>query len=165
MLTQIIRSENMAKRIEFEFPSVELKVEASLSENDEPELCSTLWENFREPTKLFCRHPLSTGYEFSGEGRPPRHPVQSGTQAVPLGRKRWLLSQVQPGSVVYSIFGGYGGISLFYGPCTEPLPARGSVVGRVEEKSMNNLMKAGKAVWEAQYLTHTPILMIVRRKE
>jgi len=154
----------MVKEIEFEWPEIGINLNVSLLENDEPELCEILWKNLEKPLKMICRHPVSTGEEFSGEGRPPRHPVQSGTQAVPLGRKQWLLSGIKPGSVVYAIFGGYGGISVFYGPCTEPLPARGSVVGKVAEADMEKLKKTGKAVWKAQYITHRPMIMMARRK-
>lgn len=154
----------MAKQIELEWPDIGIKVSLNLLEGDEPELCETLWKNLEGPLKMFCRHPVSTGYEFSAEGRPPRHPVKSGTQAVPLGRKQWLMTRIKPGSILYAIFGGYGGISVFYGPCTEPLPARGSVVGKVDEEDMDDLVKAGRAVWNAQYITHKPVIMEVRRK-
>jgi len=62
---------------------------------------------------------------------------------VPLGRKKSLLTGLRPGLVVYAIFGGYGGISLIYGPLMEPLPARGSVVAQVRDEDMDDL-KAGK---------------------
>jgi hypothetical protein len=155
----------MTKKIVVEWQGVDLRVKAALLEDDEPELCQTLWENLKTPLKMFCRHPVSTGEEFSGEGRPPRHPVKSGTQTQPLGRRQWLMTRIPPGSVVYAIFGGYGGLSLFYGPCTEPLPARGSVVGKVDAEDMGNLARAGKAVWDAQYLTHRPMIMVARRGE
>lgn len=155
----------MAKKITIELPEIGVEVDASLLEEDEPELCDALWKNLEKPLKMFCRHPVSTGEEFSGEGRPPRHPVRSGTQAQPLGRKQWLMTRIEPGSVVYAIFGGYGGLSLFYGPCTEPLPARGSVVAKVDGDDMDDLVRAGRAVWNAQYMTHRPMIMIAGRKE
>jgi len=155
----------MAKEIELEWPGIGIKVTATLLEEDEPELCEMLWKNLENPLKTFCRHPTSTGCEFGAEGRPPKHPVKSGTQAQPLGRKQWLLTRIQPGSVTYAIFGGYGGISVFYGPCTEPLPARGSLVAKVREEDMDDLVKAGKAVWNAQYMTHRPMIMIARRRK
>ncbi len=155
----------MARTIEFEFPDLEIEFAATLLEDEEPELGQTLWENLENPTRLFCRHPLSTGYEFAGEGRPPTHPVKTGTQAVPLGRKKWLMTRIPPGSITYGVFGGYGGINLFYGRCTEPLPSRGPVVAKVNEEDMEALLKAGRAVWSSQYLMHDPIVMIARRKE
>jgi len=155
---------DLVKMIEFELPEIEIKIVASLLEQDEPELCEILWNSLDKPLKMFCRHPVSTGCEFGGEGRPPVHPVRTGTQAQPLGRKRWLLSKVPIGGVTYGIFGGYGGITLYYGPCTEPLPARGSVVARTIPDDMSDLVRAGKYVWNAQYLTHQPVIMITRRK-
>ena len=155
----------MTRKIWIKWPEIDVEVNATLLEEDEPELCETLWENLETPLRMICRHPVSTGEEFSGEGRPPRNPVSSGTQAEPLGRKQWLLTRIEPGSVVYAIFGGYGGMSLFYGPCTEPLPARGSVVGKVDEGDMDNLLKAGRAVWNAQYMTHRPMIMVAGRRE
>jgi len=155
----------MPKTIQLEWPSEELSVRATLLEDEEPELCEILWENLENPQKMFCRHPVSTGHEFSGEIRPPRHPVQTGTQAQPIGRKQWLFSRIPPGSVVYGIFGGYGGLSLIYGHCTEPLPARGGIVGRVAEEDWGNMLKAGEAVWNAQYRTHEPMIMYARRAE
>lgn len=153
----------MLKEIVIEFPEIEVSIRASLLEDEEPELCKILWKNLEEPLKLFCRHPVSTGEEFSGEARPPRHPVQTGTQAQPLGRKQWLFTRIPAGSVVYAIFGGYGGLSLIYGPCTEPLPARGSVVGKVIDEDFGKLLKAGKAVWNSQYKTHKPFFMVAKR--
>lgn len=155
----------MANKIECEWPEIGIRVKATLLEKDEPELCSELWKRIATPVKMICRHPTSTGYEFGAGERPPRHPVKSGTQANPLGRKKWLISEIKPGSIAYAITGGYGGVSVFYGPCTEPLPARGSVVARVDEEDMDNLVKGGKYVWNAQYITHLPTIMVVKRSE
>jgi hypothetical protein len=134
-------------------------------EQDEPELCDMFWKFLEHPAKLICRHPVSTGGEFGADARPPRHPVKTGTQAQPLGRKRVLLSKVPRGSVTYGIFGGYGGITIFYGPCTEPLPARGSLIAKFDPECMDDLVKAGNYVWNSQYLAHTPVIMLARRKQ
>jgi hypothetical protein len=150
----------MTKKIELEWPSESLKITAKLLENEEPELCSLLWENLENPLKLFCRHPVSTGEEFSAAARPPRHPVKTG---VTLGRTKRMFCEIPPGSINYSVHGGYGGLSCYYGPCTEPITVSGAVVAKVSEDQMRNLIKAGKAVWSHYYLKHTPITMIVRR--
>jgi hypothetical protein len=155
----------MVKKIECEWPEIGASVKATLLEKDEPELCNELWERIPTPVKMICRHPTSTGYEFGAAERPPKQPVKMGTQATPLGRKKWLLTRIKSGSIVYSISGGYGGLTLFYGPCTEPLPTRGSVVARVDEEDMDDLVKGGKYVWNAQYITHLPTIMIVKRSE
>jgi hypothetical protein len=154
----------MNKEIEFDFPEVGIKFSATLWEENEPELCTTLWKKLESPIKLFCRHTLSTGCEFGCASRPPKHPVKSGTQAQPLATRKTLLSRLEPGNVVYSIAGGMGEIVFCYGPCTEPLPARGGVVARAIGKDLNELVKVGKAVWNAQYITHSLITVIARRK-
>ncbi len=37
----------------------------TLLEEEEPEFCDLLWENLEDPLKMFYRHPVSTGEEFS----------------------------------------------------------------------------------------------------
>lgn len=150
----------MTRKIQLEWPSEEIKVVATLLEEEEPELCDLLWENLEEPLKMFCRHPVSTGQEFSAAARPPRHPVKTG---VLLGRTKRMFSEIQPGSINYSVHGGYGGLSCYYGPCTEPITVSGAVVGKVSEGEMPELIKAGVAVWNAYYMLHEPILMYTRR--
>jgi hypothetical protein len=155
----------MSRKIEFELAEIGIKFYASMLFEEEPELCYALWKYLEQSVRLFCRHPVSTGEVFFAESRPPKHPVKTGTQAQPLGRKKWLFTRIPPGSVVYSVFGGYGGISLVYGPCTEPLPPGGSVVAEVNDDDMYKLIRAGRTVWTAQYFTHSPMMMIARREE
>lgn len=150
----------MSRKIELEWPSEDIKVVATLLEEEEPELCDLLWGNLEEPLKLFCRHPVSTGEEFSAAARPPRHPVKTG---VIMGRTKRMFSEIEPGSINYSVHGGYGGLSCYYGPCTEPITVSGAVVGKVSDEQMPELIKAGKAVWNAYYMLHEPILMYARR--
>jgi hypothetical protein len=152
----------MVRSIVIEFPSVGSSVRADLWEEVEPELCETLWGNLAEPIKMVCRHPVSSGQEFSAEARPPRHPVKSG---LGVGRKRYLYTTVPLGGVVYAVTGGFGGLSLYYGPCTEPLQIRGSVVAQVVLEDLQKAAKAGKAVWEAQALEHKPMTIVVRRMQ
>ena len=152
----------MSRQIWLEWPSHGIKVTAQLLDEEEPELCEILWENLKEPVKMFCRHPVSTGEEFSAEARPSRHPVKTGTT---LGRNKRMFCDIPPGSINYAVYGGYGGLSCYYGPCTEPITVRGAVVGKVPEDQMLELVKAGKAVWNAYYMTHNPITMNVGRVE
>ena len=152
----------MVRSIVIEFPSVGSSVRADLWEEVEPELCETLWGNLAEPIKMVCRHPVSSGQEFSAEARPPRHPVKSG---LGVGRKRYLYTTVPLGGVVYAVTGGFGGLSLYYGPCTEPLQIRGSVVAQVVPEDLPKAAKAGKAVWDAQALEHKPMTIVVRRAQ
>ena len=150
----------MVKSIIIDFPSIGLSVRAELWEEEEPELCETLWESIGSSVRMVCRHPVSTGQEFSAEARPPRHPVKSG---FAVGRKRYLYTMVPLGGVVYAVTGGFGGLSLFYGRCTEPLQIRGSVIGQVVLSDMDKAAKAGKAVWDAQTQEHKPMVIVVRR--
>ena len=152
----------MVKSIIIDFPKIGLSVRAHLWEGEEPELCETLWENISSPLIMVCRHPVSSGQEFSAEARPPRHPVKSG---LAVGRKRYLYTTVPLGGVVYAVTGGFGGLSLYYGRCTEPLQIRGSVVGQVVPDDLDKAWKAGKAVWDAQVLEHRPMVITVRRGE
>ena len=150
----------MVRSIIIEFPSVGSSVRAELWEGIEPELCETLWGRLAEPVKMVCRHPVSSGQEFSAEARPPRHPVKSG---LGVGRRKYLYTTVPLGGVVYAVTGGFGGLSLYYGPCTEPLQIRGSVVAQVVPGDLPAAAKAGKAVWDAQALQHRPMVIVVRR--
>jgi len=150
----------MVRSIVIEFPAIGSSVRADLWEGVEPELCETLWANLGEPIKMVCRHPVSSGQEFSAEARPPRHPVKSG---LGVGRKRYLYTTVPLGGVVYAVTGGFGGLSLYYGPCTEPLQIRGSVVAQVVPGDLGEAAKAGRAVWDAQALEHRPMVIVVRR--
>jgi len=133
------------KKIQLEFPTIDTTLTATLLEKEEPELTELLWKNLAKPVKLFCRHPVSTGQEFSAAARPPRHPVKTGT------------------ALNYSVHGGYGGISLYYGPCTEPITVSGAVVAKIQPEDMLNLIKVGETVWNHYYLLHTPITMTARR--
>jgi hypothetical protein len=38
-------------------------------------------------------------------------------------------------------------------------------VGKVVEEDWEDMLKAGKAVWNAQYMTHKPIFMVAGRCE
>ena len=152
----------MVRSILIEFPKIGSSVRADLWEEVEPELCETLWTNLKEPTKMVCRHPVSSGQEFSAEARPPKNPVVSG---LGIGRNRYLYTTVPVGGVVYNITGGFGGLSLYYGSCTEPLQIRGSVVAQVVSGDLEKAAKAGKTVWDSQVLEHKPMVIVVRRCE
>ncbi|MFH2112708.1 MAG: hypothetical protein ABIJ47_15780 [Candidatus Bathyarchaeota archaeon] len=152
----------MARKIVLEWPTEQITVTAPLLEKEEPELCELLWNNLTEPLKMFCRHPVSTGEEFSAAARPPRHPVKTGDI---IGRHKRMFCDIEPGSINYSVHGGYGGLSCYYGPCTEPITVNGAVVARVPDDELPQLRKAGQAVWDHYYMRHTPITMTARRRE
>jgi len=153
----------MDKTIEIEFPFRKIGVPATLLIQDEPEICQTLWNLLGQPMKMICHHTLSTGDFFHGCGRPPKHPIAIGSQATPLGKRRLLLSQLKPGSVVY--MGGHD-IAIAYGPdMTEPLVARGPVVARVSEEFLGELYEVGRKIWNAQFITHQLQTITLKRKD
>ncbi len=153
----------MDKTIEIEFPFRKIGIPATLLIQDEPEICQTLWNLLGQPMKMICHHTLSTGDFFHGCGRPPKHPIAIGSQTTPLGKKRLLLSQLKPGSVVY--MGGHD-IAIAYGPdMTEPLVARGPVVARVSEEFLGELYEAGRKIWNAQFITHQLQTITLKRKD
>lgn len=153
----------MDKMILIEFSHEKAGIPATLLIHEEPEMCQTLWDLLGQPMRMICHHTLSTGDYFHGCGRPPRHPVAIGSQATPLGKKRLLLSQLKPGSIVYS--GGHD-IAIAYGPdMTEPLVAKGPVVARVSEESLGELYKAGRKIWNAQFITHHLQTITLKRKD
>ena len=148
------------KKIQLIFPNIDTTLTATLLEKEEPELTKLLWKNIEKPVKLFCRHPVSTGQEFSAATRPPRHPVKTGSH---LGRHKRMFCEIPVGSVNYSVHGGYGGLSLYYGPCTEPITVSGAVVAKIPETQYPELQKAGETVWNHYYRLHKPITMTARR--
>jgi hypothetical protein len=153
----------MDKTIEVEFPFRKTAIPATLLFQEEPEMCQTVWDLLGQPVKMICHHTLSTGDYFHGCGRPPKHPIAIGSQATPLGKRRLLLSQLKPGSIVYS--GGHD-IAIAYGPdMTEPLVARGPVVARVSEEYLGELYEAGRQIWNAQFITHQLQTITLKRKD
>jgi hypothetical protein len=152
----------MTRKIILEWPSIPITLTATLLDEEEPELSQILWENLKEPMKLFCRHPVSTGEEFSAAARPPRHPVMTG---VSLGRNKRMFCDIPPGSINYSVHGGYGGLSCYYGPCTEPITVSGAVIAKVNPDELPLLKRAGREVWNHYYKKHTPITMTVKRAQ
>lgn len=153
------------RSVQLEWPEINIKVDFSLKFDKEPVLCEILWKNVSTKLKMACRHTLSTGEMFCGGERPPRNRVDTGTQANPLGRIKIKPNQIEPGMITYSVHGGYGGLSVWYGTSTETLFAPGCVVGKVSNNQLGDLKKAGKYVWEAQYLNHKLTIMNAMRLE
>jgi len=153
----------MDKMILVEFPFRKTGIPATLLIKEEPEMCQTLWDLLGQPMKMICHHTLSTGDFFHCCGRPPKHPIAIGSQAAPLGKKRLLLSQLKPGSIVY--MGGHD-IAIAYGQdMTEPLVARGPVVARVPKAFLEELYEAGRKIWNAQFITHQLQTSTLKRKD
>lgn len=143
----------------------DVKISATLLEEEEPELCELLWNDLEKPMKLAGAHTLSTGNLAEGFARPSREPVETGTQANPVGRKKIMLSQMEPGMIIYdparSIHFCYGETK---GTITEPLLANSAVVATVDEEDLDNCTKIGKRLWNSVYNTHKLEIITMRRK-
>jgi len=153
----------MKKMIMIEFTDINTEIPATLLFEEEPEMCDAFWEVLKTPLRMICHHTLSTGDYFQACGRPPVHPVAVGSQAAPIGRKRSLLCRLESGSILYA--GGHD-IAVAYGPNnTEPLIARGPVVAKTPADKLEDIWKAGRVVWHAQYMTHELVTITVSREE
>ena len=154
----------MDRKIMIEFPDVKIKFCATMLDKEEPDLCDAFWKRLETPLKMACRHTLSTGERFMGEPRPPRHPVKCGTQANPIGKKKYKLCELEFGTIIYNglrLEFAYGANSKL----TEPSVSGGSVIAIVDKEGLDDFAKAGKIVWNAQYMTHRLVTMEARRKE
>jgi hypothetical protein len=153
----------MPRKIGFEFPDIETKFSATLLDEKEPDQCEALWKVLNKPVKMICQHTLSTGDYFGAYGRPPRHIIKTGSQVSPVGAKTLMLSQLEPGSVLYK---GGSDLSVAYGPdITEPLAAPGPVIAKVDEEDLQDLWRVGRSVWNAQYMTHRLVTLTVKTEE
>ena len=152
----------MSRKIIIEFPDANIKCTAKLLDKEEPEMCDRFWDALEKPLKMIGQHTLSTGDWCSGFPRPPKHYVKVGSQANPIGKKRLMLTQIEPGSIVYAV----NVLKFAYGPhITEPLLAPGPVVAKVDEECLDNFFKGGRSVWNSHYMTHRLVTIIIRREE
>lgn len=150
------------KTISIKFPESDVTVTAELLLDEEPELCSQMWDYLEEPKKMACHHTISTGDVFVAFPRPPKHPPVTGTQAQPVGRHTEVLwSDLQPGDVFWR--GWNCGIA--YGNCTEPLNPGGCIVAKVIDEDMEVFKKACKTVWYSIYFHHFTPSVVLARKE
>ena len=72
-----------------------------------------------------------------------------------------LITELPVGTLTFSTVD-YKSITCFYGKVTEPLPV--SPVARIREEDLEDLKRVGEAAWNANYFTHLPLRVIVRRK-
>jgi hypothetical protein len=150
----------MVKKIELEWPDQKIVVKATLLEKEEPEFAELLWNDLEKEMKTYCSHTLSTGEVYLCFARPPKKPMNTGSQRAPVGRIITLMTRMENGQICY---GGGGGLRICYGRITEPLPAGAPIVAIVDKKDLEKNIQAGKAVWQAQYLTHKLVTVLVRR--
>ena len=148
----------MARLIDFQFLGYDNVIVAELLDEEEPTYAEKVWQDVETPLKMWIWHTTSSGDWFSSKARPPLHPSESGTQAMPIGRRK-LMCDVDVGSILYP---GSGTFSYCYGPdVTEPLPARGPVVARAVDP--DEFYRAGLHTWNAQYRTHELVTVTASR--
>lgn len=152
----------MTTIIEISTNQSQVRVTAALREDLPPDVLETFFAATAEPLRMSVDHTMSTGDYFLSRGRPPRHPVQAGSQATPFGGVPVLLSQLKAGDVLYS---GGNDMSFAYGPhITEPLVARGPVIARVAPEQLDAYWQFGRDVWEASYRKHELSIITVIRQ-
>lgn len=152
----------MDRKIIFEVQDLGIKFAATMLDKEEPEMCDAFWKRLKEPLKMYCRHTLSTGERFLCEPRPPRHPVKSGSQYKPIGRKQFMLCELEPGTIIYT----GRRLEFAYGNnITEPAPSGGTVIAVVDKENIDDLIKLGKAIWNSMYMTHKLLIIEAKREE
>lgn len=153
----------MTHTIEISTNQSATRVTATLRTDLPDDVIATFLTATREPLRMAVDHTMSTGDYFLSRGRPPRHPVQAGSQAAPFGGVPVLLSRLVAGDVLYS---GGNDMSFAYGPhITEPLVARGPVIARVPTEQLDAYWQFGRDVWEASYRKHELSIITIVRKD
>lgn len=148
------------RKLEIIFPDFGISLIATMLEDKVPEHCESLWASL--PMEGVCVHPLSTGDMFGARCRPPRKAQKVGTQDNPLTGEATPLCDYVLGDIEFT------GLDFWvtYGPnITEPLLGEAPITAKVDPEYLNDLNKAGKAVWHNQKSVHKAVKMIVKRKE
>ncbi len=141
----------MAKEIQMEWSELGIVVTATLWEDKNPKLCSLLWENL--PIETIQSHAMASGEQIA---------AALNIHATETGAYSALESEGPPGTI-YMYTQSYSAIWCNYGPVTEP--ALSAVVGMVADADIQNLKAAGRAAWDANFRTHYPLRVILRRKK
>lgn len=152
----------MSAQISIRFDGFDREIVANIVPDLDTKVLEMVKSALSEPQRLACDHTISTGDYFLARARPPRNPVQLGSQATPLGGKTSLLSQLDAGDILYP---GGKDLSFAYGPdITEPLMSRGPVVAKVIPEHLEDFFKAGRLVWDATSSTHKLMTITVTWK-
>ena len=152
----------MCRKIIIECPDLKIKFSARMLDGEEPELCDAFWKKLNKPLKLFCFHTLSTGERFFGQPRYSKHPQKWGSQGTPIGNKKYMLCDLKPGTVIFT----GARLEFAYGShITEPNVSGGSVIATVDSEGFDDFVKVGKAVWNAQFMTHRLVTLEAKREE
>lgn len=133
----------MPEYLHITFPTLDIILKAKILWNDNPKLCELLCSNL--PIETIYLHTMASG---QGMYAPIRIVGR-------ISAKHVLLTEMRHGTVTLST-GDYKTLGLFYGEITEPLPGFPPVAEVVEEK-MADLMRVGREVWVANYMTHEPM--------
>lgn len=141
------------RKIKVEFASGERifsTVTATILEDKYPELANDIWEFLATPQKAYAHHTLSTGGLVLCRPIPPYHAVVAGNQSAPIGEVPMLCDMVC-GEMYWN--GWF--LSMVYDTCTEPLPAFGPIMVKVDEQYLDEFKRAGIESWNHVYLYHT----------
>jgi len=136
--------------IEITYPDISVTLTARLLDEMNIKLCDLLWENL--PIVSIQSHLMSSGQAMYMPHKIVAL-VKTNTQ---------LLSELLVGTITMSTID-YKNLTIYYGEVTEPLPA--SPVARIRDEDIESLKRVGKAVWQANYYTHFPMKVIVKRKD
>lgn len=135
--------------VEVHYPELKITLTAWLWVEMNPELCELFWNNL--PIESVQSHTMSTG---QGMYMPHRVVKLVKTNTI-------LITELPVGTLTFSTVD-YKSITCFYGKVSEPLPV--SPVARIREEDLEDLRRVGEAAWNANYFTHLPLRVIVRRK-
>lgn len=150
----------MPKQLTMKFSGFPDEIVVALLEDEEPTCSKMLWDEVKEPLKLWLSHTTSTGDYILARGRPEREPRPTGTQASPLGKMTTTLSNLGQGAIVYA---GHKFLAFNYGPDnTEPVAAPGPIVARAT--NLDAFFRAGRYVWD-QHKKSQLVTVMVSRKE
>lgn len=149
----------MARKLKLAFSGFPDEVVVNLLEDEEPTCSAMIWDELKEPVKLWLSHTTSTGDYILARGRPDREPKATGTQASPLGEKKTKhLSNLGQGAIVYC---GNKFIAINYGPDdTEPVAAPGPIVARAVD--LDKIYRAGLYVWDQHKKSKLVTVMLSR---
>lgn len=136
--------------LEIEWPKLGIKVEAKPLPYNQKYFDAFI-KNLPQTTT--AQHTLVTG-----EAMINYMPINA-FEYTHLVDKQERISEVPVGSVFW---GTLGGVGIKYGPCTEPLYTL--PVAQIPEKYIEDLKRAGRAVWEAVFNTKELLIVEFKKK-
>jgi len=144
------KERDLLRCVKFVHPDLGITLAAELLDDLNPDLCNSIWKSL--PIKSSWVHAMISGelmYFWADviHTKPPQHTEMYPKEAV--------------GRVNYSYV--FQDICIKYGEkVTEPSWANPWAQIRTED--LKELSRLGRAVWESNYLTHTPIRLTVERE-